>query len=92
MHARTPSTAVAALATSAVATVDAATSGVSNGEIRLEPPSLEAAIRQLIELGFKDPLTIARRLESTHEPGWLAAQLAMLSEDLIAEIARKQLG
>jgi hypothetical protein len=57
-----------------------------------EPLSLEAAIRQLIELGFKDPLAIARRLESMHGPDWLAAQLAMLSEDLIAEIARKELG
>ncbi len=54
--------------------------------------SLEAAVRQLIELGFKDPLEIARRLERSHDPEWLAAQLVMLSEDLIAEIARKQLG
>jgi hypothetical protein len=57
-----------------------------------QPPSLEAAIRQLIELGFKDPLAIARRLERTQDPDWLATQLVMLSEDLIAEIARKQLG
>lgn len=57
-----------------------------------EPLSLEAAVRQLIELGFKDPLAIARRLESMHAPEWLTAQLVMLSEDLIAEIARKQLG
>jgi len=57
-----------------------------------EPPSLEAAVRQLIDLGFKDPLEIARRLETMHDPGWLATQLVMLSEDLIAEIARKQLG
>jgi len=58
----------------------------------VEPLSLDAAIRQLIELGFKDPLEIARRLETTHGPDWLAAQLAMLSEDLVAEIARKELG
>jgi hypothetical protein len=57
-----------------------------------ETESLEAAIRQLIELGFKDPLEIARRLERTHDADWLATQLVMLSEDLIAEIARKQLG
>lgn len=57
-----------------------------------EPLSLEAAVRQLIELGFKDPLEIARRLETTQDPDWLATQLVMLSEDLIAEIARKQLG
>jgi hypothetical protein len=56
------------------------------------PPSLEGAVRQLIELGFKDPLEIARRLERMHDPDWLTAQLAMLSEDLIAEMARKQLG
>jgi len=58
----------------------------------VEQPSLDAAIRQLIELGFKDPLEIARRLASTRGPDWLAAQLAMLSEDLVAEIARKELG
>ena len=54
--------------------------------------SLDGAIRQLIELGFKDPLEIARRLERTHGPEWLGTQLAMLSEDLVAEIARKELG
>jgi hypothetical protein len=57
-----------------------------------EPLSLEAAVRQLIELGFKDPLAIARRLEAMHDADWLATQLVMLSEDLIAEMARKQLG
>ena len=46
----------------------------------------------MIDLGFKDPLEIARRLETTQDPDWLATQLVMLSEDLIAEIARKQLG
>src|SRR5256714_8934760 len=56
-----------------------------------EPVSLEAAIRQLIEFGFKDPLAIAQRLGQTHDPDWLAPQPVMLSEDLIAEIARKQL-
>jgi len=56
------------------------------------PPSLEGAVRQLIELGLNDPLEIARRLERMHDPEWLSAQLAMLSEDLIAEMARKQLG
>ena len=61
-------------------------------EIVGEPPSLEGAVRQLIELGFNDPLEIARRLEHMHDQEWLAAQLAMLSEDLIAEMARKQLG
>jgi len=53
---------------------------------------LEGAVRQLIELGLNDPLEIARRLERMHDPEWLSAQLAMLSEDLIAEMARKQLG
>src|SRR5437016_5274720 len=64
----------------------------SPNEIAGQPVSLEAAIRQLIEFGFKDPLVIARRLGRTHDPDWLATQLVMLSEDLIAEIARKQLG
>ena len=57
-----------------------------------ECQSLDDAVRQLIELGFKDPLTIARRLENLHDADWVATQLVMLSEDLIAEIARKQLG
>lgn len=55
-------------------------------------PPLEVAIRQLIELGYKDPLQIARELERSHEPGWILGQLAMLAEDLVTEIARKQLG
>jgi hypothetical protein len=58
----------------------------------VEPRSLEDAVRQLIELGFNDPLEIARRLERMHGPDWMTTQLAMLSEDLVAEIARKQLG
>ena len=37
-----------------------------------EPVSLEGAIRQLIEFGFKEPLAIARRLGSTQDPDWLA--------------------
>ena len=57
-----------------------------------EPQCLEDAVRQLIELGFNDPLEIARRLERMHGPDWMTTQLAMLSEDLVAEIARKQLG
>jgi hypothetical protein len=68
------------------------TSVIPDDEIPVEPLSLEAAVRQLIEFGFKDPLEIARRLETTQDPDWLAGQLVMLSEDLIAEIARKQLG
>jgi len=64
----------------------------SHDGVVVEPPSLEGAVRQLIELGYKDPIAIARRLESLYDAAWLATQLVMLSEDLIAEMARKQLG
>src|SRR6185503_18790653 len=40
-----------------------------------EPQSLDDAVRQLIELGFNDPLEIARRLERMHGPGWMTTQL-----------------
>jgi len=56
------------------------------------PHSLDDAIRQLIELGVDDPSEIARRLERTLDPRWLASQLVTHSEELITEIAREQLG
>ena len=54
--------------------------------------SLEEAITQLINLGEKDPLTIARKLADLHGGNWVAEQLAARWEDILAEIARQRLG
>lgn len=53
---------------------------------------LDAAIEQLIVLGEKDPLTIARKLEKRHGKAWVVAELSARREDLIAEIARHAVG
>lgn len=47
---------------------------------------------QLIELGEKDPLLIARKIEAQQGRDWLAEQLAAYAEQLVAEIARQRLG
>lgn len=54
--------------------------------------SLDQAVAQLISLGEKDPLTIARKLEHRHGHEWVAAQLAERWEEILAEIARQRLG
>jgi hypothetical protein len=54
--------------------------------------SLESAIEQLIKLGEKDPLTIARRLADLHGGDWVARELASHWEEILAEIARQKLG
>lgn len=54
--------------------------------------TLEAAIGQLIDLGEKDPLLIARKIEQQQGREWLAGQLAAYAEQLVAEIARQRLG
>lgn len=54
--------------------------------------NLEEAIGQLIELGEKDPLNIARRVESNYGHDWLVEQLSLYSEQLVAELARQRLG
>lgn len=54
--------------------------------------TLDEAIAQLIELGEKDPLEIARKLETRHGHEWMVEQLGALSEQLVAQIARQRLG
>jgi hypothetical protein len=54
--------------------------------------TLDEAITQLIGLGEKDPLEIARKIEARYEPEWLVEQLAAQAESLIAGIARQRLG
>lgn len=54
--------------------------------------NLEEAIAQLIELGEKDPLEIARKLSRQQGDVWLGEQLVAYAESLVAEIARQRLG
>lgn len=54
--------------------------------------NLDEAIAQLIELGEKDPLEIARKIETRHGTEWLTLELAAHSEQLVAGIARQRLG
>lgn len=54
--------------------------------------TLEEAIAQQINLGVKDPLEIARQLESLHGCEWLDGELATHRSEIVAEIARQTLG
>lgn len=54
--------------------------------------TLEEAIQQEITLGQKDPLEIARRIAISQGDEWVTEQLALLAEDLVAELARRRLG
>lgn len=53
---------------------------------------LDEAIAQLVNLGEKDPLTIARKLASDHGEEWVRDELLARSEDLLALLARAVLG
>lgn len=53
--------------------------------------SLEDVVTQLVNLGLEDPLSIARKVIETNDPGWLADQLVMYGEDFIADMARRKL-
>lgn len=55
-------------------------------------PDLQDAIRQQINLGERDPLTIYRKVESLYGSEWLAAQLVAYRQDIVSEIARHELG
>ena len=55
------------------------------------PDSLEEAIQQLINLGEKDPIVIARKIEERHEADWLRDELYALRQDVISELARNRL-
>lgn len=54
--------------------------------------TLEEAITQAINLGEKDPLEIARKIEREQGREWMGEQLVLYAEDLVAEIARQRLG
>jgi hypothetical protein len=50
--------------------------------------SLEAEIQRLINLGDKDPLVIARKIDKRQDPQWIKDELYALREEIISEIAR----
>jgi len=54
--------------------------------------TLDEAIQQAVNLGEKDPLTIARKILAAHDNNWVATELVSLGEDILAERARKALG
>lgn len=54
--------------------------------------NLEEAISQMIELGEKNPLKGAQRLEKEQGHEWIVQQLDAYAEDLIAELFRQRLG
>lgn len=54
--------------------------------------NLDEAIGQLITLGEKDPVEIARKVEQRHGSEWLASELLAHAESIVAEVARKRLG
>jgi hypothetical protein len=54
--------------------------------------SLEDAIAQQINLGQRDPLTIADKCANLYGGDWVAEQLAANWKEILAEIARQKLG
>lgn len=54
--------------------------------------TLDEVIQQLINLGEKDPVTIAQKVEARHGTAWISDQLAAYAMDLVAEMARLRLG
>lgn len=54
--------------------------------------TLQEAIDQLVNLGYEDPLTIAKQIETKHDQDWLAAELLAHGEDIIADMARRTIG
>lgn len=60
-------------------------------ETLLEGMTLELAIQQMINLGERDPLDIAKKLEIRYGVNWVNEQLALYSEDILATFARERL-
>lgn len=53
---------------------------------------LETAIEQLVNLGEKDPLDIARKLIERNGETWARLEVAARAEDFITDLARRKLG
>ena len=54
--------------------------------------NLAETIEQLVNLGERDPLEIAAKVRERNERRWLRDELEALADDLIADMARRQLG
>lgn len=54
--------------------------------------TLHERIQQLVNLGYEDPLKIAQTILSQDDERWVGAQLLSLSEDLLADLARSEIG
>jgi hypothetical protein len=54
--------------------------------------TLHDRIQQLVNLGYKDPLTIARTIVEGDDREWLQSELLGLAEDIVAELARQEVG
>ncbi len=54
--------------------------------------NLDEAVGNLVELGELDPLVIARKVEQRNGREWLGEELLARAEQIVAEIARQQLG
>lgn len=57
-----------------------------------QTPSLDAAIKQFVRLGVEDPVEIASKVRGLHGDDWLAAELLAHGDDLVAEMARREIG
>jgi hypothetical protein len=53
---------------------------------------LDDAIEQLVILGYRDPLDIARKIIDLHGEDWVNKELGTLAEDIISNLARHKLG
>lgn len=53
---------------------------------------LDDAIEQLVVIGYRDPLDIARKIIDLHGDDWVNKELGTLAEDIISGLARQKLG
>lgn len=53
---------------------------------------LDDAVQQLVILGERDPITIARNIIERNGEEWISTELYSMAEDLIAQMARTRLG
>jgi len=53
---------------------------------------LDDAIEQLVVIGYRDPLDIARKIIDLHGEEWVNKELEGLAEDIISNLARQKLG